>query len=409
MASIKVSEIRAKFPMYSDLSDDQLISGIRQKFYADIPMPKFAAMIDYDTQRAALQKGITDENGAVGNFAASMGKAFFDNARGVGQMVGLGPSRSETDATKRLDAGLMDTTAGTLGYFTGQVLPAIATVAIPGAATLRGAAAIGGAMGAAQPVGVEDSRIQNAALGAAAGAGGVAAGRAIGGLASGAKALIDPFTQAGRDKIAGRTITRFADDVSAVNRATGQRTVTGAMPTLAEETGDAGLARLQDTVRSLDPQIENRIGQRLRDNNAARVGSLESLAGDSAQRTAAEAARTAATRDLYQQATQAAYKVTPELEDLLSRPAIKQAMARAQTLAQNQGRKVSFDVVAPNPMSGLGVPTQTSKQINGQALQDLKMALDEMMTDPASGFTGKAGNTVRNLRGQLVRDRKSVV
>jgi hypothetical protein len=30
------------------------------------------------------------------------------------------------------------------------------------------------------------------------------------------------------------------------------------------------------------------------------------------------------------------------------------------------------------------------------------MAMDEMLTDPASGFTGSAGNTIKSLRGQLV-------
>jgi hypothetical protein len=402
MEKIKVSVIRAKFPMYQDMSDEQLLMGIRTKYYGDIPMGKFATMIDFDTQREAAQKQIVDDMGPMRTFAAGMGKAFVDTARGAGQLVGLGPSRAEMDEIKQRDAGLMKSTAGTVGNFTGQVLPALATLAIPGAATLRGAAAIGAGMGLSQPVGTEDSRIQNTALGGAAGAGGVAAGRLIGGVASGAKALIDPFTQKGRDKIAGRTIMRFADDASSVSRATGQRTATGAVPTLAEETGDAGLARLQDSVRSLDPQIENRVGQRLRDNNAARVSTLEGLAGDSAQRKAAEAARAAASGPLYQQATNAAYTVTPELQSLLNTPAVKQAMARAKTLAENKGRTVSFDVVAPNPYAGMGVPTQTSRQINGQALQDLKMAMDEMLTDPQSGFAGKAGDAVRDLRGKLV-------
>lgn len=30
------------------------------------------------------------------------------------------------------------------------------------------------------------------------------------------------------------------------------------------------------------------------------------------------------------------------------------------------------------------------------------MALDEMLSDPASGFTGKAGDTIKNLRGQIM-------
>jgi hypothetical protein len=53
-------------------------------------------------------------------------------------------------------------------------------------------------------------------------------------------------------------------------------------------------------------------------------------------------------------------------------------------------------------MVGAGVASKSSQQISGQGLQDLKMAMDEMLTDPASGFTGKAGDTIKNLRGQVV-------
>lgn len=372
MEKIKVSEIRAKFPMYSDLSDDQLLSGIRQKFYADIPMPKFAALIDYDTQREGLQKEITDEAGAVGNFRAGMGKAFADTARGVGQLVGLGPDRAEVDEIKRRDAGLTNTTAGAVGNFVGQVAPAVATVAIPVAAGLRGAAAIGAGMGAAQPVGTTDSRIQNTAIGGAAGAGGVAAGRLLGGVASGAKALIDPFTQKGREKIAGRTILRFADDPMAVRRATGARTPTGAVPTLAEETGDAGLSRLQDAVRSLDPQIENRVGQRLRDNNAERVGTLQGLAGNSATRQAAVDAREATAGLAYRKAfVRDALKLNPrgekEVAALLEMPAIQAAMKQAQAIAKNKG----VDIADP---AG-----------SAQGLHYIKLALDDAYSAAGGG------------------------
>ena len=177
MAKIKVSEIRAKFPMYDDLTDDQLISGIRQKFYADIPIGKFAGMIDYDTQRATMQREITDENGSLRNFAAGAGKALTDTARGVGQFFGGGPSRADVDAIQRQDAGLMDTKAGIAGNFTGTIAPALLTAAIPGVNGLVGASAVGAGMGLLQPVGTEDSRLKNTAIGGVAGAGGVAAGR----------------------------------------------------------------------------------------------------------------------------------------------------------------------------------------------------------------------------------------
>lgn len=335
-------------------------------------------------------------------FLAGAGKAFADTGRGIGQLVGL-VDRGDVDETKKLDAPLMNTTSGTVGNFAGNIAATLPTVAIPGAATLKGAALIGALQGGAQPVGSEDSRLQNMALGGAAGAGGIAAGRAISGVAQAGKALMDPFTQGGREKIAGRVIQRFADDPTKVAAARGGQSITGATPTIAEETADAGMARLQDAMRSADPQIAGRIDARLADNNAARVNVLSQLAGDDATRAAADAARKSATQDLYQTATKANYTVDDQLGNLLDRPAVKQAMERAKALANNQGRTFSFSTPAVDHMGGLGNSAKDStRQITGQGLQDLKMAMDEMLTDPSSGFTGKAGNTIKDLRGQIV-------
>jgi hypothetical protein len=332
---------------------------------------------------------------------AGVGKAFVDTGRGVGQMLGM-VDRKDVEASRQLDAPLMATSAGKTGNFLGNLALAVPTVMIPGAATVRGAAAIGAVQGLIQPSASTGETVTNVALGGGLGGGSIMAGRAVAGLAGGAKALAEPFSKTGREKIAGRMIQRFAENPASVARATNAPTVTGALPTLAEQTGDRGLAQLQDALRSVDPQIGNQIGQRLADNNAARVGTLQSLAGDSTQRTAAEAARTAASSDLYRQATGAAYTVDGELAGLLSRPAVKQAMARAQQLAANQGRPFTFGVTPAAPFSGLGIRPPSSTQVTGQGLQDLKMAMDEMLTDPASGFTGAAGNTVKNLRGQIM-------
>jgi hypothetical protein len=334
--------------------------------------------------------------------AAGFGKAIVDTGRGVGQLLGL-VDRKDVDEVKARDAALMNTTGGTVGNVAGNIAIALPTVAIPGAATLRGAAAIGALQGLTQQVGTEDSRTNNMLLGGAAGAGGVALGRTMSGVAQGAKALIEPFSQSGREKIAGRVIQRFADNPNVVLTAKGAKSVTGATPTIAEETADAGMARLQDAVRATDTQIAGRIDARLADNNAARVAVLENLAGNDATRSAADAARKSATQDLYQTATKANYTVDDTLGNLLDRPAVKQAMERAKKLAENNGRTFSFSTPSVDHFGGLGNNAKEStRQITGQGLQDLKMAMDEMLTDPTAGFTGKAGNTIKDLRGQII-------
>lgn len=334
-------------------------------------------------------------------FLAGVGRGMTELARGAGQRLGL-VSQADIDEARRLDAPLMKTGAGSAGDVVGKVATALPAALIPGAGTVAGAGAIGAVQGLLEPTAGDESILRNMATGAAGGAGGVMLGRAVMGGVQAGKALLEPFSAKGRDQIAGRVLSRFAADPQAIAAAQGGRTVTGAVPTLAEETGDAGLARLQDALRSVDPQINSMIGARLADNNAARVQALQSLAGNQASRDAAELARKQAAGPLYEQATKAAYTVDEKLADLLQRPAVKQAMERAQTLAKNKGRVTTFDVTPGNPYSGLGIPDNNSRQITGQALQDLKMAMDDMLSDPASGFVGKAGDAVRDLRGQIV-------
>lgn len=362
---------------------------------------KLAAYLGTLTKPAPEKIDPTEGMSGTEKFLAGAGKGLTDIARGVGQAVGL-VSEDDIKASRERDAALMKTGAGTAGNIVGTAAPALATALIPGANTVTGSAATGAVMGALQPVVDDESRLSNATIGGAAGAGGVLATRAVAGAYGALKGILEPLSDAGRARIAGRVLERFADDPTKIAAARGAQSATGAMPTLAEETGDAGIARLQDALRSVDPQINNAIGQRLADNNAARVAALQSLGGDASKRAAAEAARDAATRDLYQQATKAAYTVDDNLKELLTRPAVKQAMERAKNLASNQGRPTTFNVSPNNPWSGVGLAGGDSKQITGQALQDLKMAMDEMLTDPASGFTGKAGNTIRDLRGKLV-------
>ena len=212
------------------------------------PSGNVAQQIDNDAISQGA-KNFNSDASTLDNLRAGFGKAVVDTGRGIAQLFGQ-VERSDVDEVQSRDAALMDSGAGKVGNFAGNLAIALPTVAIPGAASLRGAALIGGTQGALQQVGTEDSRLKNMGLGAAAGAGGVAAGRLLAAGYQGAKALAEPFTQAGREKIAGRVIQRFADDPTVVLKAQGAKSVTGATPTLAEETADAGLSRLQDALGS---------------------------------------------------------------------------------------------------------------------------------------------------------------
>jgi hypothetical protein len=171
---------------------------------------------------------------------------------------------------------------------------------------------------------------------------------------------------------------------------------------MAQAADDVGLAQLERTLAN-NPETGKILGDTYAAQRAARLSAIQGLAGNPASRQAAVEARAAAAGPLYKQATNAAYVVDDRLANLLERPVIKQAMNRAKTIAENDGRTFTFSTQSSAPFKGVGGPgPQTSKQITGQGLQDLKMALDDMLVDPASGIVGKEAANVSKLRGQIV-------
>jgi hypothetical protein len=128
-------------------------------------------------------------NSTTENVLAGIGKAFTGVGRGIKQVGAEALSnlpgktgsrfaqdavdlRAETDEAKRLDAPLMATKAGAAGNVIGNVAATLPAAFIPGANTVLGAGLVGAGLGATQEVGANDSRLQNTALGAAAGAAG---------------------------------------------------------------------------------------------------------------------------------------------------------------------------------------------------------------------------------------------
>jgi hypothetical protein len=404
MAKVKLSAIREQFPMYADLSDDQLISGIRRKFYNDIPIAKFAGMIDYDTQREALGREVTDSMGAGGRLAAGIGKGMTDVAQGVGQMLGL-QSREDVRQKRQTDAALASTTEGKVGGVIGAVAPMIPLAFVPGANTYAGAAGIGALAGFAAPSESTAETFQNTALGGVAGAGGLALGRAVGAGARAVGGLAAPFTKKGQERIAASTLQQFASDPAKAAAALRQARplVPGSNPTMAQASGDAGLAQLERTLVN-NPETGSLLAEQFAAQRAARLGALQGVAGDSAKREAAVAAREAATRELYQQATGAVYQVDDKLSALLQRPTVQQAVQRAQRLAANQGRApIQFETVSKAPFAGAGGAQPLAQaRVTGQGLQDLKMALDDMLSDPMAGIGKNEAGAVKAVRGQLV-------
>lgn len=414
---MNLKEIRAKYPMYDDLSDDAFVKGFHTKFYSDLPFKDFSKRIgylkgadpgEYDPESPEFKEkyGATSGMSGLDKYRAGWGKGVVDLARGAGQAVGL-VSRDDIAESRERDAALMDTGAGKVGNIMGTVASLAPTAFIPGANTLAGAGAIGGGLGFLQPSTSTKETLLNTGIGAATAPLAILAGRGLSAGYRGGKALVEPLTKAGQGRIAARTVQAAAGGPAAAReaaksiRAGLDDVLPGVKPTTAELANNAGLAQLDRTLRNNQEFIQA-YGLRDSGNRNAVINAVSDLAGDSGKRDAAEAAREAASKEMYKQATSAVYAVDDKLADLLQRPAVQQAMKRAETLAANQGRPFRFSTTSSEAFAGAGVGSKTTPQVTGQGLQDLKMAMDEMLSDPASGFTGKAGDTIKNLRGQII-------
>lgn len=112
----------------------------------------------------------TDEMSTGQQLLAGIGGGMVNLGRGVKQRLGMMSPQEVADARK-VDAPLMDTAAGAVGNFLGTMAGALPAMFVPGANTVAGAAALGGAMGSLQPTAPGESALQNAALGAALGGG----------------------------------------------------------------------------------------------------------------------------------------------------------------------------------------------------------------------------------------------
>ena len=109
--------------------------------------------------------------------------------------------RREADEKRHIDAELLSTREGQQGAIAGSLAATIPAMAIPGAQTVVGGAAVGGLIGASQPVGSGESRAENVGIGALLGGGTNAA-------IKGAGRLIRPIksSPAGADARAVKTL-----------------------------------------------------------------------------------------------------------------------------------------------------------------------------------------------------------
>jgi hypothetical protein len=251
----------------------------------------------------------TEDMGFLDRFRAGLGKSFADTAHGVKQAVteavaipfsnvaniyGAGgrsdvahslntparkaaEMRAEETERQKLDAPLMRTGGGVAGNITGTLLQlagpaylARGSVAAPAflPRTTAGNAVQGGILGMIQPVGTDDSRATNAMIGAGAGGVGAAVPQLAGSALRAGRAVVEPITKAGQERIVAQALQRSAQDPARLlTRA--PSAIPGVTRTLAEESADPGIGQLQR-------QFTTQLADQAAGNNAARAAAVRS-------------------------------------------------------------------------------------------------------------------------------------
>jgi hypothetical protein len=140
------------------------------------------------------------------------------------------------------------------------------------------------------------------------------------------------------------TLERFSRDPAAIARTPTTRLLEGSAPTLAETTGNPGLAQLQRAQQSKSPGLASEIHERKGDRLRARENVMETVAGSEGEMEYYREARKAITDPLYQKARETPIdpkRITPELQaeidELMTRPTVQEARAEAIKKARDSG------------------------------------------------------------------------
>jgi len=388
---------------------------------------------------AAAPQTAAGQPGALASFGAGLGHGVQNVALGVQQLLGRGAQAVGLDSvgnwlTNDADQGIArgdadyarysaaHPIAAGAGNITGQIAGTAPTMLLGpeyAALSLPGRIGLGAAQGAAGAamMPVENpgdnfwtQKAEQAGLGGALGG-------ATPLVAAGARALgnqlgnvIKPVIQPGR--FVGEGLAGAMDPAQAAaaaqNIRSAQQFVPGSMPTTAQVAQTPVMVMTEKAAANM-PAVKSAMLDRAIANNDARWQALMGVAQDPAALQAAQQAREAAARPLYDAAHSATANIGPGFMKKAQIPELQQAMQQGENMARLQaqtGRGIpAVWPTAPTP----GVAGSGSKAINGAALDYTSRALGDMIGDASrNGQTQRAGalgdlkNWVDQWAGQYI-------
>lgn len=368
-------------------ADEATQQVIRQQYFDSVVAPKApkdkldAVREQFFTATKVKPETPVDPTEGMSVFAkfmAGMGKGIEETYTGALQ------SPEEVRSSRKRDAPLMATGAGMVGNIAGNITAALPAMFVPGANTVLGAGALGGLMGLMQPSETGSERATNALSGAAV-SGTLNAAVRAGPIIK--NALSDAFTKSGQGRVAVNAIQRFASDPKAWLKANTDELIPGSMPTLAEASGDSGIAQLQRAAMSADPKTASAFADSMASRQASRLEALRGIAGDPGQREFFVASRNQAANELYEKAFKEVPTLTPwiqgQITQLQKRPSFAPAFAQAQKRALEEGRTLD-----PNNVT--------------QVLHYTKMAMDDMIGAAKAGGQHGEAKAIQGTRDKLV-------
>lgn len=364
-----------------DASEDDILAYAQKQLSPIVEVSsskKQPTKLGKDAMPDALRETMQGTDWGTRNIAGA-GTALRNVWEGGKQLFGLG----DPDAIEQQRIIAQEAPVGAIA---GSVATYAPLAMIPGANTVAGGAAMGAATGALQPTMEGESRLENAAIGGAVGG---AVPAAIRTAKTAKAALVDPFTEAGRTRIAGGVINRIAaDPQAAVAKMFAARGATpGFLPTAAQGADDAGIAALERATRAANPGAFDDVEKSQR---AALADAVRGVAGDPIQRAALEDARKTAAKQLYDAALDPANQqpLTPWLKgqvtQLVKRPSVNAASRDAQRWALERGEK-------PSPTGSL------------RALHDVKQSIDDMIGKATVEGRGGEVAALKNTQDQLLQ------
>lgn len=279
-----------------------------------------------DTGRGAYQYGVDAVAGQDGGVPSGLSVLLnlAGQVPGVGDAARREGSRLREQETER--RRLTPSIAENPSFGFGNVVGTVGQIFTPGAAlrgtrvgqsflptTARGNALQGIGLGSLQPVAAEGERQVNQGVGGLAGLAGVAVPRAIGTAVRPVRnALADLLgqpTASGVERRAADVIRQEAGNVDSLLQPR-PSAVPGVQRSLAEESLDPGIARLERQLRGSGPA--GTFAPIDQANAAARVRTIESIAGTDAQMAAAMAARSQAAQQAREKAMLAGEVPVPD-------------------------------------------------------------------------------------------------